>query len=69
MRRSGGDDQIIVGDLAVSELDYLASGVDPDRFGEKYLCILLSLENVPDRHCDVGRVQRGSSDLVEQGLE
>ncbi len=70
MRRPGGDDQIVEGDVvAASRPDHPLAGKDSNRFLENDRRVLLSAQDRADGARDVGRIERRRSDLVEERLE
>jgi hypothetical protein len=69
VRGSGGDDQIVVFDLAVVEDDTPACYVDLSGLVEDYPHVSLASQNPSDRPGDVARIQSGGRDLVEERLK
>ena len=67
--RAGGDDQVVVADLAVGQHDAPGRRIDRDGLAQDDLHVLLVPEDPADRRRDVARVERGGRDLVEQRLE
>ncbi len=65
----GGDDEIVVGNLAIRGDDPFLIEIDPLRFAKEHLRVFLLAQNVPQRLGDIGRRQRGGGDLVKQRLK
>ena len=65
MRCAGGDDQIVVVELAIFEDDPFLRDVDALRFGIKHGDILLAVEDAANRRGDVTRVERCRGHLIE----
>src|SRR5919199_5161038 len=67
--RAGRQDEIVIGELSVSDLDDALTEVDAGDFGHKYLGILLPAEQRAVRHRDLVRREGSGGHLVEQGVE
>src|SRR5207245_5052635 len=69
MGGAGGDDEIVVGHLAVRELHDPALDIDGRRLAENHIRIFLTGYNGADRIRDIARIQRRSRHLIQQGLK
>jgi hypothetical protein len=68
--RAGREDEQLVRDRVAPGEDHPpALEVEADHLGEQDLGVPLLAQDAPDRSGDVGRVQAGGGDLVEQRLE
>jgi hypothetical protein len=69
VRRTSGDNQVVVGDFAVRQNHDLPLRVYPARLGQQHLGVLLAPQDPSDRRRDVTRGQGRHRNLVQQRLE
>jgi hypothetical protein len=67
--RAGCNDQVIVGDASVSGKNVTGLLIDASDLSEESLRVVLSANDMADRHRDIGRRQAGSRDLIQERLE
>ncbi len=69
VRRTAGDDQVVIRHFTVEQMHYLCARIDRRRLAQDHARIALPPQYAPYRRRDIGRIQSSSRDLVEQRLK
>src|SRR5215469_4436880 len=69
MGRSGGHDQVVIGDLQFGSIHDAAVEIESGHLGHEDFHVLVCPENRADGFCDLSGRKPGSRDLVQKGLK
>src|SRR5215831_19601227 len=69
MGRSGGHDQVVIGNLQFGSIHDAAVEIESGHLGHEDFLVLVCPENRADGFCDLSGRKPGSRDLVQKGLK